>query len=160
MLAAGALWRTFRPRLALEVLTPPHPLVPPTLQLHHRSLRAGLLMDLGRHGEAEALLGPPEAGSPGPEGVDPEARVRFHATRLRFLLEVGRLEQAVAEGEAAYRETPHPWLAAALLSAWILKGRLREDLFSEALRHPDGKSLAVLALAHHRWQKGQDPTPC
>ncbi|TBH21433.1 AAA family ATPase [Thermus thermamylovorans] len=159
LLAAGALWRTFQPRLALEVLTPPHPLVPPALQLHHRSLRAGLLMDLGRYGEAKALLGPPEGGSLGLEGVDLEARVRFHATRLRFLLEVGRLERAVAEGEAIHREVPHPWLAAALLSTWILKGRFREDLFLEALQHPDGKGLAVLALAHHRWRRGQDPTP-
>lgn len=159
LLAAGALWRAFQPRLALEVLTPPHPLVPPAFQLHHRSLRAGLLMDLGRHGEAEALLDLVEMGGLGFEGGDLEARVRFHATRLRFLAEVGRLEQAVAEGEAIYREVPHPWLAAALLGTWILKGRFREDLFSEALRHPDGKSLAVLALAHHRWQKGLEPTP-
>lgn len=109
-------------------------------------------MDLGRYLEAEALLKEPPPG-------DLESETRFHATRLRLLLETGRLPQALEEGEAAYAKIPHPWLAAALLSAWTLRGRFREDLFQEALQHPDGKGLAVLALAHHRVSKGQDPTP-
>ncbi|MCS6867415.1 MAG: adenylate/guanylate cyclase domain-containing protein [Thermus sp.] len=152
LLLAGALWRAFQPRLALEVLETPHPMVPKALKLHFRSLRAGLLMDLGHYPEAEALLR--EEG----EG-DLEAHARFQATRIRFLLETGRLEEALAEGEAAYRETPHPWLAAALLSAWALRGRFPEPLFHEALRHPDGRGLVLLALAHHRWRQGHDPTP-
>lgn len=82
------------------------PQAPPALRLHGRSLKAGLLMDLGRYEEAEALLEAKEEG-------DLEAQARFHATRLRLLMETGRLEEALAEGEAAYRETPHPWLAAA-----------------------------------------------
>ncbi|MFN4231685.1 AAA family ATPase [Thermus sp.] len=149
---AGALWRAFQPRRALEVLTEPHPLVPAPLRLHRLSLRAGLLMDLGRYEEAEALL------ALEPEG-DLEAQTRYHATRLRLLLETGRLGQALEEGERVYREASHPWLAAALLSAWTLKGQFREDLFQEALKHPDGKGLGILALAHHRWQRSLDPTP-
>ncbi|WP_114312127.1 AAA family ATPase [Thermus caldifontis] len=149
---AGALWRAFQPRQALEVLTEPHPLVPASLRLHRQSLRAGLLMDLGRYAEAEALLRERPGG-------DPESETRFHATRIRLFLETGRLAEALEEGEAAYRQMPHPWLAAALLSAWTLRGRFREDLFQATLRHPDGKALGVLALAHHRWQKGLDPTP-
>ncbi len=155
---AGALWRAFQPRQALEVLGEFHPFVPASLRLHGQSLRAGLLMDLGRYGEAESLLGKPHP-PPAYREADLEARTRYHATRLRLLLETGRLGQALEEGERAYRETPHPWLAAALLSAWTLKGRFREDLFQEALKHPDGKGLSVLALAHHRWQRNQDPTP-
>ncbi|WP_243030154.1 AAA family ATPase [Thermus altitudinis] len=149
---AGALWRAFQPRQALEVLTEPHPLIPASLRLHRQSLRAGLLMDLGRYAEAEALL------TEAPPG-DLESETRFHATRIRLLLETGRLPQALEEGEAAYHRMPHPWLAAALLSTWTLRGRFREDLFQAALHHPDGKALGVLALAHHRWQKGHDPTP-
>ncbi|BDG16886.1 adenylate/guanylate cyclase domain-containing protein [Thermus brockianus] len=152
LLLAGALWRRFQPQRALEVLSPFHPALPPSLHLHRQSLRAGLLMDLGRYREAEALL------AEGAEG-DREAQVRFRVTRLRLLLETGRLPQALAEGEAHYGETPHPWLAAALLTAWTLRGRFREDLFQEALKHPDGRGLAALALAHHRWQKGLDPVP-
>jgi len=147
---AGALWRAFQPRRALEALDPFPPQAPPDLKLLERSLRAGLLMDLGRHEEAEACLG--EAG----EG-DLEALARFHSTRLRLLLEMGRLKEALAEGEAAYREAPHPWLAAALLTAWTLRGRLREDLLREAVKHPDGKGLALLALAHHRFSRGESP---
>ncbi|WP_038056139.1 adenylate cyclase [Thermus amyloliquefaciens] len=150
--AAGALWRAFQPRKALEVLAEPHPQVPAPLRLHWRSLKAGLLMDLGRYAEAEALLQEKPAG-------DLESETRFHATRVRLFLETGRLPKALEAGEAAYRQEPHPWLAAALLSAWTLRGRFREDLFQMALQHPDGKALGVLALAHHRWQKGHDPTP-
>ncbi len=109
-------------------------------------------MDLGRYEEAEALLEAKEEG-------DLEAQARFHATRLRLLMETGRLEEALAEGEAAYRETPHPWLAAALLTAWTLKGRLQEHLLEEARKHQDGRGLALLALAHHRWLWGQNPKP-
>jgi len=152
LLLAGALWRRFQPQRALEVLSPFHPALPPPLHLHRRSLRAGLLMDLGRYREAETLL------AEGGEG-DLEAQVRFRATRLRLLLETGHLPQALSEGEAYYREAPHPWLAAALLTAWTLRGHFREDLFQEALKHPDGRGLAALALAHHRWQKGLDPVP-
>lgn len=150
--AAGALWRAFQPRLALEVLTEPHPLVPPALKTHLRSLKAGLLMDLGHYPEAEALL--QEA-----EGEDLEAQVRFRSTRLRLLMETGRLKQALAEGEQAFGQAPHPWLAAALLSAWTLEGHFREDLFERAREHPDGRGLALLALAHHRWQKDANPIP-
>ncbi len=152
LLLAGALWRRFQPRLALELLPEPHPGVPEPLRVHWRSLRAGLLMDLGHYLEAEALLS-------GSGGEDPEARARFQAARLRLLLETGRLAQALGEGETAHREAPHPWLAAALLGAWTLRGRFREDLFQMARTHPDGRSLAVLALAHHRWQRGLDPLP-
>jgi class 3 adenylate cyclase/tetratricopeptide (TPR) repeat protein len=108
--AAGALWRRFQPLKALEVLTPFPPQAPKSLLLHRRSLEAGLLMDLGRHAEAEALLLEAEAG-------DLEAQVRHQATRIRLLLETGRLQEALAEGEAAYRKAPHPWLAATLLTA-------------------------------------------
>ncbi len=156
---AGALWRAFQPRQALEVLSEFHPLVPASLRLHGQSLRAGLLMDLGRYLEAESLLPAEPHPPPAYREADLEARTRYHATRIRLLLETGRLKEALEEGEAAYRQMPHPWLAAALLSAWILRGRFREDLFQMALHHPDGKALGVLALAHHRWQKGQDPTP-
>jgi hypothetical protein len=107
-------------------------------------------MDLGRHAEAEALLLEAEAG-------DLEAQVRHQATRIRLLLETGRLQEALAEGEAAYRKAPHPWLAAALLSAWAVRGRFREDLFQEALKHKDGRGLALLAMAHHRWLRGENP---
>lgn len=156
---AGALWRAFQPRQALEVLNEFHPLVPASLRLHGQSLRAGLLMDLGRYLEAESLLPGEPHPPPAYREADLEAKTRYHATRLRLLLETGRLKEALEEGERAYRETPHPWLAAALLSAWTLKGRFREDLFQEALRHPDGKGLGILALAHHRWQRNLDPTP-
>ncbi|MEZ0320564.1 MAG: AAA family ATPase [Thermus sp.] len=156
---AGALWRAFQPRQALEVLSEFHPLVPASLRLHGQSLRAGLLMDLGRYLEAESLLPGEPHPPPAYREADLEAKTRYHATRLRLLLETGRLKEALEEGERAYRETPHPWLAAALLSAWTLKGRFREDLFQEALRHPDGKGLGILALAHHRWQRNLDPTP-
>ncbi len=149
---AGAFWRAFQPRQALEALEAFPSNAPPALRLHGRSLKAGLLMDLGRYPEAWALL---EAGEEG----DLEAQARFHATRLRLLLETGRLEEALEEGEAAYRQTPHPWLAAALLTAWTLKGRLREDLLEAARRHQDGRGLALLALAHHRWLRGQNPKP-
>ncbi|RTG96355.1 adenylate/guanylate cyclase domain-containing protein [Thermus scotoductus] len=149
---AGALWRAFQPQQALEVLKPPHPLVPSPLRLHWQSLKAGLLMDLGRYAEAEALL---KEKPPG----DLESETRFQATRLRLLLETGRLPEALEEGEAAHRQMPHPWLAAALLSAWTLRGRFREDLFQTALLHPDGKALGVLALAHYRVSQEQDPTP-
>lgn len=107
-------------------------------------------MDLGRHAEAEALLSEAEEG-------DLEAVVRHQATRIRFLLETGRLPEALAEGEAAYRKAPHPWLAAALLTAWAVRGRFREDLFQEALKHPDGRGLALLAMAHRRWLRGESP---
>lgn len=149
---AGALWRAFQPRQALEVLNEFHPLVPASLRLHGQSLKAGLLMDLGRYAEAEALL---KEKPPG----DLESETRFQATRLRLLLETGRLPEALEEGEAAHRQMPHPWLAAALLSAWTLRGRFREDLFQTALLHPDGKALGVLALAHYRVSQEQDPTP-
>ncbi|GLV47491.1 adenylate cyclase [Thermus sp. LT1-2-5] len=152
LLLAGALWRRFQPQRALEVLSPFHPHLPPSLHLHRQSLYAGLLMDLGRYAEAEALLSQEGEG-------DPEALTRFRVTRIRLLLETGRLPQALTEGEAWYQEAPHPWLAAALLTAWTLRGRFREDLFQEALKHPDGRGLAALALAHHRWQKGLDPVP-
>ena len=148
--AAGTLWRCFQPLRALEVLTPFPPQAPPSLKLHARSLRAGLLMDLGRHAEAEALLSEAEEG-------DLEAVVRHQATRIRLLLETGRLPEALAEGEAAYRKAPHPWLAAALLTAWAVRGRFRQDLFQEALKHPDGRGLALLAMAHHRWLRGESP---
>jgi class 3 adenylate cyclase/tetratricopeptide (TPR) repeat protein len=148
--AAGALWRRFQPLKALEVLTPFPPQAPKSLLLHRRSLEAGLLMDLGRHAEAEALLLEAEAG-------DLEAQVRHQATRIRLLLETGRLQEALAEGEAAYRKAPHPWLAAALLTAWAVRGRFREDLFQEALKHKDGRGLALLAMAHHRWLRGENP---
>ncbi|WP_253704769.1 adenylate/guanylate cyclase domain-containing protein [Thermus scotoductus] len=148
----GALWRAFQPRQALEVLNEFHPLVPASLRLHGQSLKAGLLMDLGRYAEAEALL---KEKPPG----DLESETRFQATRLRLLLETGRLPEALEEGEAAHRQMPHPWLAAALLSAWTLRGRFREDLFQTALLHPDGKALGVLALAHYRVSQEQDPTP-
>ncbi|TFU15460.1 AAA family ATPase [Thermus tengchongensis] len=157
--AVAALWRAFQPRQALEVLSEFHPLVPASLRLHGQSLRAGLLMDLGRYLEAESLLPGEPHPPPAYRKADLEAKTRYHATRLRLLLETGRLGQALEEGERAYREAPHPWLAAALLSAWTLKGRFREDLFQEALRHPDGKGLGILALAHHRWQRNLDPTP-
>jgi class 3 adenylate cyclase len=147
---AGALWRAFQPRRALDVLYPFPLQAPANLKLHGRSLRAGLLMDLGRYGEVEALLSETEEG-------DLEARVRFQATRIRFLVETGHLQQALEEGEAAYREAPHPWLSAALLTAWAFKGRLREDLLQEALKHPDGKGLTLLALGHHRWLLGENP---
>ncbi|SDE61354.1 Adenylate cyclase, class 3 [Thermus arciformis] len=148
---AGAFWRAFKPRQALEVLKGFPEGAPPSLRLHGKSLQAGLLMDLGRYPEAEALLKPGEG--------DLEAQVRFHATRLRLLLETGRLEAALEEGEAAYRNVPHPWLAAALLTAWTLKGRFREDLLEAAKAHPDGRGLALLALAHHRWLRGENPKP-
>ena len=109
-------------------------------------------MDLGRYAEAEALL---KEKPPG----DLESETRFQATRLRLLLETGRLPEALEEGEAAHRQMPHPWLAAALLSAWTLRGRFREDLFQTALLHSDGKALGVLALAHYRVSQEQDPTP-
>ena len=80
--AAGALWRRFQPLKALEVLTPFPPQAPKSLLLHRRSLEAGLLMDLGRHAEAEALLLEAEPG-------DLEAQVRHQATRIRLLLETG-----------------------------------------------------------------------
>ncbi|WP_243094662.1 adenylate/guanylate cyclase domain-containing protein [Thermus thalpophilus] len=152
LLLAGALWRRFQPQRALEVLTPFHPALPPALHLHRQSLLAGLLMDLGHYAEAEALLAQEGKG-------DLEALTRFRATRIRLLVETGRLPQALVEGEAWYHEAPHPWLAAALLSAWTLRGRFREDLFQEALKHPDGRGLAALALAHHRWHQGLDPVP-
>ncbi|WP_229906090.1 AAA family ATPase [Thermus composti] len=147
---AGALWRAFRPKAALQFLTPFHPHLPPSLHLHYRSLRASLLMDLGRYEEAEALLAGPAEG-------DREAHARFHATRLRFLLEQGRLPEALEEGEAYYAQNPHPWLAASLLGAQALRGRFPEALYREAQKHPDGKSLAVLALALHTWKTGRDP---
>ena len=153
LLLAGLLWRAFRPQEALAVLAePPHPGLPPDPVLEHQSLKAGLLMDLGRHAEAEPLL-----EGPLPEGL--EARARFGATRLRLLLETGRLAQALEEGENLYAKTPHPWMAAALLSAWTLKNRFPEALFREALAHPDGRGLALLALAHRRWRRGEDPVP-
>ena len=34
-----------------------------------------------------------------------------------------------------------------------------EALFREALAHPDGRGLALLALAHRRWRRGEDPVP-
>ena len=148
--AAGALWRRFQPQRALEVLTPFPPQAPPGLKLHARSLRAGLLMDLGRHAEAEALLSEAEEG-------DQEALARYRATRIRLFLETGRLPQALEEGEATHREASHPWLSAALLAAWAVRGCLRQDLFQEALKHPDGRGLALLAMAHHRWLRGESP---
>ena len=83
----------------------------------------------------------------------------FGAARLRLLLETGRLAQALEEGEGLYAKTPHPWMAAALLGAWTLKDRFPEALFREALAHPDGRGLALLALAHRRWRRGEDPVP-
>ena len=73
--------------------------------------------------------------------------------------ETGRLAQALEEGEGLYAKTPHPWMAAALLGAWTLKDRFPEALFREALAHPDGRGLALLALAHRRWRRGEDPVP-
>ncbi|WP_413217551.1 AAA family ATPase [Thermus oshimai] len=153
LLLAGLLWRGFQPQLALAHLPPPHPHLPPALKAEVEALRAGLLMDLGRHKEAGKSLKTP----PPPE--EREAWARFQATRLRLLLETGRLHEALALGEAAYRQAPHPWLAAALLAASTLRGRFRIDLLEEAHTHPDGRALAALAQALERWRKGLDPRP-
>lgn len=153
LLLSGLLWRGFQPQLALKHLPPPHPHLPPALKAEVQALRAGLLMDLGRHGEAERLL-----RTPPPPG-EREAWARFQATRLRLLLETGRLHEALALGEESYRQAPHPWLAAVLLAASTLRGRFREDLLEEACTHPDGRALAALSRALDLWRKGLDPRP-
>jgi len=127
------------------------------------SVRAGLWLDQGRAGEAAAAL--EQAEQHLDHARTPDERARVHAIRMRFLIETGRLQGAVALGEEAYRSEPHPWLAANLALAYTLRGRAGERRFRELQRRhaseatPPGRLLFALAEALCTWRSGGDPVP-
>ncbi|WP_456411103.1 AAA family ATPase [Oceanithermus sp.] len=128
------------------------------------SVRAGLWLDQGRADEAAAALEQAERHLD--HARTPDERARIHAIRMRFFMETGQLDQALALGEEVYRETPHPWIAANLALAYTLQGgRQNEIRFRQLLRtHAEGltaptRVLFRLAEALRAWRHGEDPTP-
>ena len=128
------------------------------------SVRAGLWLDQGRAGAARAALDQAEQHLD--HARTPDERARIHAIRMRFLIETGRLAEAVNLGEEVYRSEPHPWLAANLALAYTLRGgRQGERRFRELHRRHaaaatlPGRLLFALSEALRTWRNGSDPVP-
>ena len=128
------------------------------------SVRAGLWLDQGRADEAQRAL--EQAEKHLDHARTPDERARIHAIRMRFLLETGRLGEALALGEEVYRETPHPWLAANLALACALQGkpdgeiRYRQLFAAHAQQlTPPARQLFQLAGALLGWRREEDPRP-
>jgi len=128
------------------------------------SVRAGLWLDQGRPAEAEEALKKAEVNME--HARNDEERARIHAIRIRFLVETGRLSQALNLGEAVFSGLPHSWIAANLALVHALRGghvseeRQREldDRFFE-VASPPGKVLFFLARAIREWRNGGQPKP-
>lgn len=128
------------------------------------SVRAGLWLDQGRPDQAAAAL--EQAEQHLGHARTPDERARIHAIRMRFLIETGRLHEALAVGEEVYEHEPHPWIAANLALAYALGGgQTAEQRLRELLRKhtdaapPPGKLLFALAEALRTWRSGDNPIP-
>jgi len=155
-LAAAAEWA----ERAIEHGRKAHPGVATTAW----SVRAGLWLDQGRPLEAEEALKQAEVHMDHARNDDERARI--HAIRIRFLVETGRLTEALHLGEAVLSELPHPWIGANLALVHALRGghlsesRQREldSRFFDAAS-PPGKVLFFLARAIREWRNGGQPKP-
>ncbi|WP_457631128.1 AAA family ATPase [Oceanithermus sp.] len=128
------------------------------------SVRGGLWLDQARPDEAGEALEQAEAHLG--HARNPDEHARFYAIRMRYLVETGRLPEAIELGESAYAERPHPWLAANLALIHALRGGRASEERRRALtgEHqnsgpPPGRVLFLLARSLRAWRNGEDPQP-
>ena len=76
------------------------------------------------------------------------AFVRAEAIRLRYLMETGRMPEAYADGQAALKIAPHPWLMANTALAAALLGERAEALrlADQATAAKDSPHTEIFAL--------------
>ena len=118
LLLSEALWRQFKLPEAISALgEPPGEVLPARFGCLHRAHLAALKLDLGRLEEAEALLG---EASLLLEGAPKQLFEQVSRVRLRYLIESGRLEDALRFGEAVVAHAPSPQLLALLALAYAL----------------------------------------
>lgn len=155
-------WKLFQPAQALEVL-PENSEAPSGLgwlRLAELVAKAGLWMDLGQYQKAEPVF---ENALASLEDASSGQRAQNLTSYMRFLIETGRLYQALEHGTRAAHKNPHPWLLAHLALAKALAGETGD---SPAFRLPANEPYAseetgsayALAGAIRALKLQQDPT--
>ena len=124
------------------------------------SVRAGLWLDQGRSNEAERALKQAELHLEHARNANERARI--HAIRMRFLIETGKVKDAVQLGEKVFAGLPHPWLAANLALAYAVhggSGTRHNELMTGFMPSapPPGKTLFLLSRALQDWRQGESP---
>jgi class 3 adenylate cyclase len=156
---AGLLWRRYQPKAALDYLSNLPVGMPPGVSVSWLALRAGLLMDLGRYGEAFEGLQEAQIY----EGAPLDSRARIAATFMRYLIESGQVQEALEYGNRVVSEAPTPWLLANLALCYaLIPGESSGGMLRRLVRvtdndsSPDVRALSSLAQGLRGWYDRQD----